>query len=107
MNGAEDEPEGWPVVPSPDAYDVLGVAAAGTAEAFSAFIAMTVAISEAHEMGIQPPGARPTGVEGQWTIDLPHGWGIASYTYTGKPPTIVDQVVMPGLDEGDDGADSR
>jgi hypothetical protein len=94
-----DEEEGWPVVPSDQAKAVLNRAALRDVDAFSAFIAMTVAISEAHEMGIQPPGARVDDeAAGTWTIDLPRGHGMARYVYTGTPPTIVDEVVMPNLD---------
>ena len=94
-----DEDDGWPVVPSEHAMAVLERASLTDADAFSAFFAVTVAISEAHEMGIQPPGARVDNeAAGTWTIDLPRGHGIARYTYTGKPPTILDEVVMPRLD---------
>jgi hypothetical protein len=95
----DDEDDGWPVVPSERAMAVLEHASLTDADAFSAFFAVTVAISEAHEMGIQPPGARlDNEAAGTWTIDLPRGHGIARYTYTGTPPTILDEVVMPRLD---------
>jgi hypothetical protein len=98
-SGELDEEQGWPVVPSEQAEAVLNHAALHDADAFSAFFAVTVAISEAHEMGIQPPGARiDDEAAGTWTIDLPRGHGLARYTYTGKPPTILNEVVMPGLD---------
>jgi len=91
--------EGWPVLPSARAEAVLNHAALHDADAFSAFFAVTVAISEAHEIGIQPPGARVDDeIAGTWTIDMPRGHGLARYTYTGKPPTIIDEVVMPHLD---------
>lgn len=94
-----DEDDGWPVVPSENAMAVLEHAALTDADAFSAFFAVTVAISEAHEMGIQPPGARVDNeAAGTWTIDLPRGHGIARYTYTGKPPTILNEVVMLRLE---------
>ncbi|MFC9223155.1 hypothetical protein ACFT8W_20920 [Streptomyces hygroscopicus] len=94
-----DDEEGWPVTPSERAKAVLNRAAISDMDAFSAFIATTVAISEAHEMGIQPPGARiDDEAAGTWTIDMPRGHGLACYTYTGKPPTILDEVVMPRLD---------
>ncbi|MEV5598898.1 hypothetical protein [Streptomyces sp. NPDC052496] len=99
MNGPDEDDEGWPVVPSDRAMAVLEHAALHDADAFGAFFAVTVAISEAHEMGIQPPGARvDNAAAGTWTIDLPRGHGLARYTYTGRPPTIVDEVVMPDLD---------
>lgn len=50
-------------------------------------------------MGIQPPGARiDNEPAGTWTIDLPRGHGMARYTYTGKPPTVLDEILMPHLD---------
>lgn len=95
MSGDQDE--GWPVIPSRRAEDVLD-RLLGDADAFSAFVAVTVAISEAHEMGIQPPGARIDDADaGTWTIELPRGYGLAKYTYTGRPPTILNEVIMPGL----------
>ncbi|WP_329142680.1 hypothetical protein OIU91_03725 [Streptomyces sp. NBC_01456] len=101
MSGSDklDDEEGWPVVPSERAAAVLNHTALHDADAFSAFFAVTVAISEAHEMGFQPPGARVDGeAAGTWTVDLPCGHGMARYTYTGKPPTVLDEVVMPNLD---------
>ncbi|MFD9631846.1 hypothetical protein [Streptomyces violascens] len=80
------------------APSVLEHAALTGADAFSVFFAVTVVISEAHEMGIQPPGARVDNeATGTWTIDLPRGHGTTRYTYTGKPPTILGEVVMPRL----------
>ena len=94
-----DDDGGWPVVPSERAMATLEHAAGRDADAFSAFFAVTVAISEAHEMGIQPPGARiDDEAAGTWTIDLPRGHGMARYTYTGEPPTALDEIVMPHLD---------
>ncbi|MEU7222298.1 hypothetical protein [Streptomyces chrestomyceticus] len=96
---AYDDEDGWPVVPTTRARAVLNHAALHDVDAFSAYIAVTAAISEAHEMGIQPPGARVDNeAAGTWTIDLPRGHGIARYTYTGRPPTILDDVVMPDLE---------